>query len=316
MLLLSRTLFRLGLALIAGGAMWLAAQGLPRQSEDEAVLAEVRRAAGRERVNDAVSAALDRGDVEDATAYAELADHAALPLSENLRRRLAEALAFELSWAGRLRRCAGGVFMGDMTSALAAICTLAADFTPLGDMRDIAIQGARGLEGRDYDAVVLGLSVAGLGATALTYASAGTGAPAKAGVSVLKGVRRTGALNPRLWLALERAGAGGGAGLMRAAGEVNAVRRAFGAAEAAKMLRFADQAEDVGEIARFYGKFGRKARPIMELTGKTALRSFKAGYKLTAALGAQLALILGSGCAILLALALRGAIMKRAGDAV
>jgi hypothetical protein len=92
---------------------------------------------------------------------------------------------------------------------------------------------------------------------------------------------------------------------------VNAVRREFGGAEAAKMLRFAGTADDVGEIAKVYGKFGRKARPIMELTGKTTLSAFKAGYKVTAVVGTQFALILGSGFAILLALGLRRATMRR-----
>ncbi len=310
--LLPRLLFRLALATLAGAAMWLAASGLPRQTLDETVLAEVRRAAGQDRVNDAVAAALARNDVEDAQAYAELADHAALPLSETLRREIADAVAYDRSWTGRLTRCARGVFGGDMTSMLSAACTLAADFTPVGDVRDIVIQGSRWIDGSDYDRVVLGLSVLGLGATALTYVSAGTAVPAKAGLSVVKGAKRSGALSPKLWLSLEKAGAGGGVKLLRAADEVNAVRREFGGAEAAKMLRFADKAEDIGDIARIYGKFGRKARPIMELTGKTTLSAFKAGYKVTVVLGSQIALILGSGFAILLALGLRGAIMRRA----
>jgi hypothetical protein len=312
MLFLLRLGFHLSLAMLVGGAMWLVAVGLPREDEDEAVIAAVRRAAGLEGVNQAVAEALGRGDVEDARAYAELAVHAALPFSPGLRRQLAEAEAFEASWQGQLRRCAGGVFAGDMGSILAAGCTLAADFTPLGDMRDIAIQGTRWLNGAEYDRVILGLSALGLGATALTYASAGTGAPAKAGLSALKAAKRSGAMSPRLWLSLEKAAAGGGAGLVAAASEVNAVRRQAGASEAVKMLRFAGKAEDLGEIAQVYAKYGRKARPIMALTGKTTLSAFKAGYKVTAALGAQLALILGSGFAILLALGLRRRILRMA----
>ncbi len=292
--------------------MWFAASGLPRQTEEEAVLSEVQRAAGQDRVNDAVAAALARDDVDDAGAYAELADHASLPFSDRLRGRLADALVYESTWAGRLKRCARGVFEGDMSGMLSATCTLAADFTPVGDVRDIAIQGSRWMAGSDYDRVVLGLSALGLGATVFTYVSAGTGAPAKAGVSVLKGARRSGALSSKLWLSLEKAGANGGAKLLRAAGEVNLVRREFGGAEAAKMLRFAGTADDIGEIAKVYGKFGRKARPIMALTGKTTLSAFKAGYKVTAVLGTQIALILGSGIAILLALGLRRRIMRHA----
>lgn len=298
--------------MLCGAAVWLFASGLPRQTQDEAVLAELRRAAAPERVAAAVGEALSRGDVEDATAYAELADYAALPLPPALRQRLADATAEEQSWSGKIRRCARGVFAGDMTGALSAICTLAADFTPVGDARDIAIQGGNWLTGREHDPVVLGLAALGLGATAFTYISAGTGAPAKAGLTVLKGAKRGGAMNPKLWLSLEKLGAGGVAGLIRAAEETNAVRREFGSAEAAKMLRYADKAEDIGEIAKLYGKFGRKARPIMALTGKTALSSFKAGYKLTAVLGTQLAAILGSGLAILLALDLRRRIMSHA----
>lgn len=311
-LFLPRLLLRLALAALAGALMWLYASGLPRQTEDEAVRAELGRSAAPQRIEAAIGESLKRSDVEDAAAYAELADYAGLPVSSELRQKIADALVEERSWADRIKRCARGVFMGDMTGALSAICTLAADFTPVGDARDIAIQGGHWFSGQDYDRVVLGLSALGLGATAFAYASAGTGLPAKAGLSVLKGARRSGAMNPKLWMSPEKIGAGGGAKLARAAEELNAVRREFGSAEAVKMLRYAEKAEDIGEISKLYAKFGRKARPIMALTGKTAIASFKVGYKLTATLSAQIAAILGSGFTILLALGLRRRIMRRA----
>jgi hypothetical protein len=306
---------RVATALLAFAVAWPVFLGLERQTQDEAVRAALEKAARAGRVESLAAQSLDRGEVDDANTYVELAQRLGRPLAAGLRARLETARLAEDDPATKWRRCAAGVFAGAMTDGASTLCAIAADFTVLGDLRDIAIQGGAWAAGRDYDRVILALSAAGLGATALTAATAGTAAPAKAGLSLVKGARRAGHVPPALARAVTaelRLVAGGGdtARLARATGAVDAVRREHGAIEAARMLRHAGSLDEIGDVATMYGKFGRLARPVMALTGKTSVHAFKSGYKLMPSLAAPIVLLLGAGLALLAGLALRQRIKR------
>ncbi len=340
--------FLLATAVLFGLAAlgWAWTTGLPLQSEEEAVADELRRTTTPERIAEEVTRALDRDDVDDALAYAELGRFLGWTLNDALAARLAAAVDAEARIATHLTRCTAGALGADMSTTASLVCMVAADFTTLGDLRDIVMQGAALAAGEEYDAVVLGLSVVGLAATGATVITAGGGGPARAGLSVMKAAKRASLLSPGLMrsasalagdaiapvrrvlagadyrrpaaVAEELAGEikqvtrnDGAVRLMRAAEEVDAVRRGHGVAEAAKMLRHADSVEDVGQISRLYAKLGRKARPVMAITGKTSIRAFKVGYKLTREMFVPLALLLAASAALAGAAAARRAILRR-----
>src|SRR6185503_15842919 len=89
-------------------------------------------------------------------------------------------------------------FTADMNTTTSIACMVAADFTSLGDLRDIVIQGNALAADQEYDPIVLGLSVVGLAATGVTVLTAGGGGPAKAGLSVMKAAKRASILSPGL----------------------------------------------------------------------------------------------------------------------
>jgi hypothetical protein len=305
-----RSARRLATALLAFAVAWPFYLGLERQTKDEAIHAALEKAARDGRVESRAVAALDRGEIDDASAYAELAQRLGRSIPAALRSRIDAARAAEDDPARKFQRCAAGVLAGEMTDGASALCAIAADFTVLGDLRDIVIQGSAWATGRDYDRVILALSAAGIGATALTAATAGTAAPAKAGLSLVKGARRAGHVPPALARAVAAelrlvAEGGDAARLVRATGAVDVVRREHGAVEASRMLRHAGSLDELGDVATMYGKFGRLARPVMALTGKTSIHAFKSGYKIMPSFAVPIVLLLGAGLALFAGLALR-----------
>lgn len=297
----------LGKTLLAFAVAWPIFLGLTRESEDETVGRELRASAGR--IEALMRAAIDEGDLDGAAAYAALATTLGQALPAALLDRLDQARATADTPAAQARRCAEGAIVGTMTDGISVACTLAADFTVFGDLRDLVVQGSRWAAGQDYDQVLIGLSAVGLGATAITVASAGVAAPAKAGLSVVKAAKRAGQVSPSLGKAVAaelRVVAKGGspARLTRAAGAVDAVRAEHGTAEAMRMMRHAGSVDEIGDVASMYGRFGRLARPVMALTGKTSIHAFKAGYKLTPILLPALTMLAGGVLALLLGLSL------------
>jgi len=308
--LAARSCSRLATALLAFAIAWPFYMGLARQDEDEAVRAALDKAMRQGRAEALAESALARGEVDDAAAYAELAGRLGHAIPAELRSRIDATGAADDEPAAKLRRCATGALTGAITDGASAVCTVAADLTVLGDLRDIVIQGAAWAAGRDYDRLILGLSAVGLGATALSAVTAGAAAPAKAGLSLVKGVRRAGQVPPALGRAVATeirlvAQGGDAARLTRATGAVDTVRREHGALEAARMLRHAGSLDELGDAASMYARFGRMARPVMALSGKTSLRAFKAGYKVMPILAPPIALLLAAGLALLAGLALR-----------
>lgn len=296
-----------GKTLLAFAVAWPMLLGLTRESEDETVGRELRASAGR--IEALMRASLDEGDLDGAAAYAALAPQLGQVLPAALLERLDTARAAVDTPAMQARRCAEGAIAGTMTDGISVACTLAADFTVFGDLRDLVVQGSRWAAGQDYDRVLVGLSAVGLGATAITAASAGLAAPARAGLSVVKAAKRAGQVPPALGRAVAAelrlvAKGGSPARLTRAAGAVDAVRAEHGTAEAIRMMRHAGSVEDLGEVASMYGRFGRFARPVMALTGKTSIHAFKAGYKLTPVLLPSLATLAGGLAALLVGVAL------------
>lgn len=314
--LAARTFVRLGTVLLAFAVAWPFYMGFARQDEDAAMRAALEKAAREGRAQALAESALAAGEVEDAAAFGELAARLDYALPAALQQRIAAARAVEDEPAAKLRRCATGALTGAITDGASAVCTVAVDLTVLGDLRDIAVQGAAWAAGRDYDRLILGLSAMGLGATALSAATAGVATPARAGLSLVKGMRRAGQVPPALTRAVATelrlvAGGGDGARLARAAGAVDAVRREHGALEAARMLRHAGSLDELGDAAGMYARYGRLARPVMALGGKTSIRAFKAGYKAVPTVLPAAAMLVASTLMLMAGLALRGAIERR-----
>lgn len=62
-------------------------------------------------------------------------------------------------------------------------------------------------------------------------------------------------------------------------GRLGELNNAVGPAETVRLMRFVKTTEHLDDVSGMTKRFGIKSRGIMELTGKTALRSFKTSFK-------------------------------------
>ena len=154
------------------------------------ILAELPRYFTATDPNTVVVEALERGDLALAKLYINYAS--------GLRRDALtpETLARyeeETSWTNTLFRrandCTLGAIFRESDNMTAIGCQMATDLFVVGDIADILKEGPDWYYGREYDEVILGLSLVGAGASALTaiYPAA---APAAGGVSAAKVIAR------------------------------------------------------------------------------------------------------------------------------
>ncbi|HEY0291908.1 MAG TPA: hypothetical protein VGC51_06160 [Hansschlegelia sp.] len=235
-------------------------------------------------------AALDADDVALARGLADLGAELGRPLpAETLQRLTAAEAPAAVAWRDA-RGLAHGFATGEIDGSASLVGALAADLTLVGDVRDLATEGSKMARGEDHSALILGLAAAGVAATAATYATAGAGAPARFGVSILKAARRTGVMTAEFAADLGRRiaktgetsairasgrEAGAAETLLGASTELRAVGGAVGSAETVRLMKYVHSVDELPELRRFTTRFGTRSRAVAELTGKASLRVFR-----------------------------------------
>ncbi len=197
-----------------------------------------------------MSAAVAAGDADLAASYLALMDGRGIPVPAAQRADV-EALAAQAASAVAQMRNFGAGFITGTPEDLAGFAGAAlGDVMVWGDIRDASREGWKLARGEDPDEILLGLSVAGLALTAGTYATVGGGAPARAGVSLLKVARRGGRLSAGLLAGLSRS--------VRETIDFAALRRAPAAVAAldGAALKSVVRAERLRDLGRMLGDVG------------------------------------------------------------
>src|ERR1700682_1122022 len=145
-----------------------------------------------------IEAALAADDADLAASFVELARERNISLSEELSRRVADAVAEENSSSHFAKRFATGLVTGDADDVGSLSGTVAGDLLVFGDIRDVVREGKHLAMGEDTDRLVLGLAIAGLAVTGAAYVSVGGGAPGRAGLTMVKDARKVGRLGEGL----------------------------------------------------------------------------------------------------------------------
>ena len=231
------------------------------------------RSFSREVAEREISAALAADDSDLAQSFVELAADRGVAIDAALADRVNDAQVKDSS----LKRTAGRFVQGLWTGEPVDLASLAGsafgDLFVFGDIRDAAREGTRYLTGQKADPWIFGLAGVGLAVTAGTYATLGAGAPARAGVTLVKAARRTGGLNPALVtrVAREAVKVEEAGGLADLASNVGRVESKAGAGAALDSLRVAETPEDVSRFARLATAKGPKTRAIIKLLGRGAI---------------------------------------------
>jgi ATP-dependent protease HslVU (ClpYQ) peptidase subunit len=319
---------RLGLALggmVVSAAMFAALWPQAREAgailsaqDDPAELSEVRiNSAVRNNqaiVAQNIEAALAANDADLANSFVELARDRNIPLTDELSRRVTEAVAEENSSSHFAKRFATGLVTGNADDVASLSGTVAGDLFVFGDIRDVVREGKHLAMGEDTDRLVLGLATAGLAVTAATYVSVGGVGPVRAGLTLVKDARKVGRLGEGLaeWTGrsvrqvvdgpvLENAV--GSASVLRPGESVSAIRAAFRAEKAGGLvrlakdvgrvgekagiraaqdtLRIAENPKDVARAARLAESKGGQTRAILKILGRGALLLAAGAFNLT-----------------------------------
>jgi ATP-dependent protease HslVU (ClpYQ) peptidase subunit len=211
-------------------------------------------------VSENIEAALASGDADLANSFVELAREKNLAVTDDMSRRVADAVSDEDSSTHFARRFATGLVTGNADDVASLSGTVAGDLFVFGDVRDVVRETKHLAMGEDTDRVVLGLAAAGLAVTAATYVTAGGMGPVRAGLTLVKDARKVGRLGEGLaqWAGrsarevvntpvLEQAVAS--SSVLRPTDSVSAIRAAFRAEKAGALVRVAKDVGRIGEKA-------------------------------------------------------------------
>jgi ATP-dependent protease HslVU (ClpYQ) peptidase subunit len=211
-------------------------------------------------VSENIEAALASGDADLANSFVELARERNLAVTDDMSRRVADAVSDEGSSTHFAKRFATGLVTGNADDVASLSGTVAGDLFVFGDVRDVVRETKHLAMGEDTDRVVLGLAAVGLAVTAATYVTAGGMGPVRAGLTLVKDARKVGRLGEGLvqWAGrsarevvntpvLEQAVAS--SSVLRPTDSVSAIRAAFRAEKAGALVRVAKDVGRIGEKA-------------------------------------------------------------------
>src|SRR6202163_3184414 len=271
-----------------------------------------------------IEAALTAEDADLAASFVELARERNIAVSDELSKRVSDAVTETNSTSHFAKRFATGLVTGNADDVASLSGTVAGDLFVFGDIRDVVREGKHLAMGENTDRLVLGLAAAGLAVTAATYVSIGGAAPVRAGLTLVKDARKVGRLGEGLteWARrsardmvdtpmLQNAVASGS--VMRPGETMTAIRAAFhaekvgalvrlakdvgrigekaGIRAAQDTLKIAENPQDVARAARLAESKGGQTRAILKVLGRGALLLAAGAFNLTLWLfGALLAL--------------------------
>ena len=248
-----------------------------------------------------------------AKSFVDLALDRQVAIDPALVQKVDDAIKAENTATAKAGSFLGGLITGEPNDMVSLAGTALGDLFVFGDIRDAIREGSRLAQGQEADRLILGLAGVGIAITAGTYASMGTAAPARVGLSVVKAARKTGRLGTQLgewivrsmrgvvdWSAMRKAMAG--ASLTEPAVAVRAVREAVKVEKAGGLLDFArnvgrvqtkagtrtaldglkmaNSPVEMARIAKLAEKHGNKTRAILKILGRGAIALTLAAFDL------------------------------------
>ena len=305
----------------------LAAQDDPAALSDAQINSALRNnpsVVSPSAVAENIEAALAANDADLANSFIDLANAKNIPVTDELSKRVGDAVAEAGSTSHFAKGFASGLVTGNADDVASMSGTVAGDLFVFGDIRDVVREGKHLAMGEDTDRLVLGLAAAGLAVTAATYVSVGGAAPVRAGLTLVKDARKVGRLGEGLMLWAGRSArdlvdapmlenAVESASVLRPGESVRAIKAAFrpeqatglvrlakdvgrvgekaGTRGALDTLKLAEGPEDVARAARLAESEGGQTRAILKMLGRGALLLAAGAFDLTLwVFGALLAL--------------------------
>ncbi len=205
-----------------------------------------------------------------------------------------------------------GFLRGEASNTAGFVGSLSADFTVIGDARDLHQQYNLYEKGEKTNELIIVLSGAGIGLTAVTLGSLGIAAPIKMGTSLLKVATKTQRLTLRFQKILLKSGRkafdwpaframvkqdksianvrhavkqayhpNAVEPLKLIAKRISNIRQSSSAADTIQMLKYIETTDDLRHLEKVTVKYGSKTKGMMKLLGKGAIRTVRVLRKTT-----------------------------------
>lgn len=274
-----------------------------------------------------IETAIQNDNPDEARLYLNLAQ--IFGYSVNAAQFLPRIEALETPWQVARRQTeqfADGFIEGSAETSAGVAGAVTADFTVIGDARDLYEQYQNLQAGKEVNELITALAGVGVGLTAITVLSSGSAAPLKTGASTLKMATRANKLSPKMqavliqqatalvdYKALLLATRGEKnldrlrqaavkaynpkalEALSETAQQVNSIRKSTSLVATLEILRYADSVDDLRRLEKLSLKYGAETKGILKLLGKSAIgtvRVFRHATELViAALASFIALL-------------------------
>ena len=205
-----------------------------------------------------------------------------------------------------------GFIKGESSNMAGVAGAVSADFTVVGDVRDLRKEYNKHQAGKPINELIVVLSGTGIGLTALTVGSFGAAAPAKVGASTIKlavkSQRLTKGFQKQLlkigrqafdWPAFKRLVKQDKSinslrqaaktaykpkaikPLQTIATRVNTIRKSSSTADALFLMKYVENTNDLRHIEKLTLKHGAKTKGLLKLLGKGAIRTTRVLKKTT-----------------------------------
>ncbi|HMT94791.1 hypothetical protein [uncultured Thiothrix sp.] len=241
-----------------------------------------------------VEASIQSDNPEDARMYLSLAK--TFGYSLDVARFIPQIEALETPWQVTRRQAtqfANGFIDGSGETGAGIAGAVTADFTVIGDARDLYEQYQNLQAGKDVNELMTALAGVGVGLTALTVLSSGTAAPIKTGSSTLKLATRANRLSPKMQsvllkqatdlfdykafllatrgeknldnlrqAAMKAYNPKALKALSETAEQVNSIRKSTSLVDTLDILRYAESADDLRHLEKLSVKYGTETKGI------------------------------------------------------
>ena len=278
-------------------AMFLSLIGISQTYEKKFVKPnidkELKQKATKSYLTKKIKEALKKNNIKEANIYKNLANMLNISLNQNLLKTIEGKNTFLKD----TKDFASGFLSGKIENQSSFIGSVVSDFTVVGDARDIYIQTKKINQNKEYDKFTLGLSIVGVALTATTILSAGGTVPAKVGVSILKGAKKSGKLTKSFskvitkqidkTINLKKIKFTDFKSFKKAINQkeltrlekilykLNTIKKETSTLDTIRLLKYIDNENDLKKITKLAHKYKKNTVGVLKVLGKSALRSGK-----------------------------------------
>ena len=254
-----------------------------------------------------IETAIDASRFDDARMYLDIAKSYQYQLNYHYYYSEIDAKDTQLNRVStQISNFTSGFIEGKSTNLAGIAGSVSADFTVVGDVRDLYHEYQKYEKGDDVNELIVALSGAGIGLTAMTIGSLGSLAPVKAGTSILKTATKTQKITLRFqkyllkhgrrmfdWAFFTRAIKNNKTlsnirvaakqayhpeamdPLKVIAKQVNNIRKSTSTADTVHLLKYVETTDDLRHLEKATVKYGSKTKGIIKLLGKGAIRTIR-----------------------------------------